>query len=385
VTNDGVNQFGDYEYRNLPLSITNNGVTTNYYYDDQGNRISKVNASGLADIYIRDQNGRELAAINLNTAKVKQLNIFGIDQIGSIDVTWDGSTPTYSRQYYIKDHLGSIRLVKGSGGTILAARNFYPYGEMQQEYVNSSYNAKYKFTGKERDFETNHDYFGARYYNPELGRWYSVDPAAEKYPGWSPYNYCKNNPFNFFDPNGKEIRIAAAKGAAEYKYFQSAIKELLKTKTGVALYNKVNSDKAVFYLKLGDLPTRISGGTVRDVQGQTYPVNESLNQSGGIGTIILDKNHIELHGYSSFEILGHELTHASQAIDNPDDPNYSGDPQLPHDKRQQEQEAENNQEQIMNEYNDWFNHHFIKSFEHDWTKLYYNAIPDITSTAAVGW
>jgi RHS repeat-associated protein len=187
--------------------MTVDGYTLTFSYDDQGDRISKKVAGGQSDFYLRDQNGRELAIIDMNTSKLKQVNIFGVDQIGSIDVTWSGSTPTYSRQYYVKDHLGSIRLVKGSGGTILSARNYYPYGELQQEYINSSYNARYKFTGKERDVESGLDYFGARYYNSELGRWYSVDPMASKYPGWSPYNFCLNNPISNIDPNGKELPV----------------------------------------------------------------------------------------------------------------------------------------------------------------------------------
>ncbi len=35
-------------------------------------------------------------------------------------------------------------------------------------------------------------------------RWLSVDPLADKYPGWSPYNYCVNNPLVYFDPNGED-------------------------------------------------------------------------------------------------------------------------------------------------------------------------------------
>jgi RHS repeat-associated protein len=69
-------------------------------------------------------------------------------------------------------------------------------------------NDKYKFTGKERDTETNYDYFGARYYDSELGRWLQVDPLADKYPGWSPYNYTLNNPLFYVDPDGKDIKKA---------------------------------------------------------------------------------------------------------------------------------------------------------------------------------
>lgn len=68
-------------------------------------------------------------------------------------------------------------------------------------------NCKYKFTGKERDTETNLDYFGARYYNSAIALWYSVDPLADMYPSWSPYNYCMGNPVNMIDPDGREVRI----------------------------------------------------------------------------------------------------------------------------------------------------------------------------------
>ncbi len=74
--------------------------------------------------------------------------------------------------------------------------------------------------GKERDNETNYDYFsrtrdkGARYgiypaksgYST-IGRWLQVDPLADKYPGWSPYSYASNNPIIYYDDNGDSTRM----------------------------------------------------------------------------------------------------------------------------------------------------------------------------------
>jgi RHS repeat-associated protein len=70
---------------------------------------------------------------------------------------------------------------------------------------------RFSFNGKEKDNETygegNAYDFGARIYDPRLGRWLSLDPLQAKYPSLSPYNYCADNPIYFIDPDGKKILI----------------------------------------------------------------------------------------------------------------------------------------------------------------------------------
>lgn len=75
---------------------------------------------------------------------------------------------------------------------------------MAEQLGSNYYNSPFKFNGKELDEETGFYYYGARYYDPKISIWLSVDPLAEKYPSVNSYAYCFNNPVNFIDPDGLE-------------------------------------------------------------------------------------------------------------------------------------------------------------------------------------
>jgi RHS repeat-associated protein len=94
---------------------------------------------------------------------------------------------------------------------VLEEDHYYPFGLTVQLDQNTSVQTKqpYKLTTKELEtaFDLNIYDFGARMQDMQLGRWWGVDPLAEKYYSYSPYNYCLNNPIKFIDPDGREVWI----------------------------------------------------------------------------------------------------------------------------------------------------------------------------------
>src|SRR5690606_2499895 len=101
---------------------------------------------------------------------------------------------------------GSVRAVVDSyDGRVVEARDYYPFGLQMpgRVYVEHWAETREGYTGHELDAETGMYYAGARYYMPALGRWTSVDPLADEFPSWSPYNYVMNNPLSLVDPTGK--------------------------------------------------------------------------------------------------------------------------------------------------------------------------------------
>ena len=109
--------------------------------------------------------------------------------------------------YYHPDHLGSSSYITNLDGEVAQHIEYVPFGEVFIEERNNTWNTPYLFNAKEFDEETGMYYYGARYYEPKLSLWMSVDPFAEKARDISPYVYCNQNPIIMFDPDGKKAWI----------------------------------------------------------------------------------------------------------------------------------------------------------------------------------
>lgn len=177
----------DAENKQIKVQASDSTQIASYSYDAQGRRIKKITPT-LSELFVYDISGKLIAEYS-NTPP-----------------------PTPKTQYLSYDHLGSPRIITDSLGNTLSLRDFLPFGEdltigrtEAQGYTQTNINQK--FTGKERDNETDLDYFHARYLNTTHGRFTSADPLLSSGTlsdpqTWNRYSYVINNPLKFIDPYG---------------------------------------------------------------------------------------------------------------------------------------------------------------------------------------
>ena len=135
-----------------------------------------------------------------------------------LEVVWSNQPKTV---YFLKDHLGSVRATVDQTGAVVGYDDYDPWGYILENrtktrtWGDNQAIAENKFTGKERDeeFSLNWDFFGARYYDAEIGRWMVRDPRMSEYPNLSPYVYVVNNPLILVDPDGEKVTFTAKAGS----------------------------------------------------------------------------------------------------------------------------------------------------------------------------
>ena len=104
--------------------------------------------------------------------------------------------------------MGNVRLSYFKNGSnsaeVLEENNYYPFGMKHEGYNALAGNPAYGYgyNNKELQKETSWLDYGWRNYMPETGRWFQLDPMAEKAPSLTPYRYAFNNPLGFVDPDG---------------------------------------------------------------------------------------------------------------------------------------------------------------------------------------
>jgi len=199
--NKGISDI-TYNYFNLPEVITlDNGKKVYFTYDGTGKKLEK-------SVYLNNQILTSTAYVGgMVYEKDIVSNTYNYYQLSMDEgrVVFDNNTWVYEWNYV--DHLGNNRLsfreVNGLA-SIVQSQNYDPWGVVLKDagQIVSTVPNKFLFNGKEIQSEVGMYDFGARMLDPTIGRWFVVDPLAEKMRRWSPYNYAFDNPLRFIDPDG---------------------------------------------------------------------------------------------------------------------------------------------------------------------------------------
>lgn len=197
-----------YDPLNQLIECKNNQYLAKFTYDPLGRRLSKTlySPSSQHTQYYLYHNKEELGAFTPE-GQIEQLRIPGLsihkDISTTIAVELEGIT--YAT---LNDFQGNIRRLVSHPYTEKAiSYNFSAFGEgLNNQPQDAPFNP-WCYACKRYDPEFNLVYFGKRFYDPQLGRWLTTDPAGF-IDSMNLYQYLLNNPFRYIDQDGQFIQFA---------------------------------------------------------------------------------------------------------------------------------------------------------------------------------
>jgi len=208
---------------------------TSFTYDDNGNRTQKTKGSDTWDytynnanrltkveknsdilgVYVYDGGGRRIQVTEDSETTIylySGMNVLYEETMNGTATYIHGPTGKLAKRttinqesstfYYHTDILGSTRLVTDESKSIVSAVTYHPFGETDTEEGSE----EYLFTGKQKD-STELYYYGARFYDPDTGRFITRDQKWGRISNPQTLNrftYCANNPVKYIDPDGRD-------------------------------------------------------------------------------------------------------------------------------------------------------------------------------------
>ena len=181
----------------LRLVRKNGGTIAEYEYDGDGGRTQKQSLSGTGWTTTRFIG----SLFEITPERISRYIYLGGQRIAAVN---NGETA-----YYFSDHLGGLNVATDESGEKLEIVEYTPFGSLSRQDKfgggGGGDPAQHYFTGQRLDDETGLYYYGARYYDPSLGRFITADsvvPGYDNPQALNRYSYCLNNPVNRVDPSG---------------------------------------------------------------------------------------------------------------------------------------------------------------------------------------
>ena len=330
-------------YPNAYINFNNNGYYTKHYYNGMERIASRLGYQALSisthDPDLQDRKDWQDSLIRKNVTEITGYEflepgeeqtledpkpVFELPQVGMTGLQPIGGGDVF---YYHPNHLGSTCYVTDGNASVQQGFLYAPFGEITNEHNSSFGNnviPKYSFNAKELDEETGMYYYEARYYAPPV--FTSRDPLFEKYPTFTPYAYCANNPIKYIDPTGEEIDVfGIINKYVHHEDFKRASDKLLSSLskiTGLKLYIENKGSRFILNYYKNEKYSSNSSTTARnflkeliDNKNETVTVSmvkNSFSATDG-NDVRLDIDQIEsfingVNGTLDGEALGYGMT-----------------------------------------------------------------------------
>src|SRR5271157_4844519 len=182
----------DFENRLTQAVVPGTGTVT-FKYDPFGRRIQKSSPS-FTSVFLYDGPEQIEEIDNSSNVLARYTHGPGIDELFA-------ESRSGTSSFYDQDGLGSVTSLSNSTGTLVNTYTYDSFGNITSS--TGTVRNPFHYTGREFDAETGIDYYRARYYDPNIGRFVSEDPIRFR-AGDNFYEYVKSNPVAFKDGYGLE-------------------------------------------------------------------------------------------------------------------------------------------------------------------------------------
>lgn len=202
ITSDGTNCYTYNENNELTqvTSCSNGQLIGQYSYDYQGNRIiQKIYQNGVLSQTIYTPSASYETTKLASGGPLQNTTYYLVN--GQIAAR---KNPDGTKTFYHNDNLNSANILTDQNGQLVEKTTYYPFGGIQSGGTQS----KFLYTGQKRDSDTGLDYYNARYYNDQLGRFTQADtivPDLYNPQSLNRYSYVQNNPLRYTDPTGHQF------------------------------------------------------------------------------------------------------------------------------------------------------------------------------------
>ncbi len=294
-----------------------------YLYDGDDERVATVSYTDAQNAVwrytIRDEDSHVLRTVTdtiLSGVHSWQQTEDYVYRTGGLlaAITPQGSTE--ARKHFHLDHLGSAVLITDDSGQRVSSHKFLPFGA--EAPGGDTDGERMKFTGHERDVGSlganGLDYMHARYYNPSVGRFLSVDPvisasAMHSPQLWNRYAYVGNNPLRYADPTGKYICGGTDTQCNDFeKARQASLQSRVASeavKTAASSYGDPNKDNGIT-VGFGD-PGKGKAGTAQmHLEGAKDAKGNFTGAMQLVGNVTIRSG---LHGTQLQGVVAHEGSH----------------------------------------------------------------------------